>query len=518
MPACPRCHQVFASTLMLCPTCLLDIDELEPTQLSSLTLGAELGRGGMGIVYRAHHKALDREVAVKLLSGDTSWHQDFHRRLQREARILARLDHTNIVKVFDAGEDREHLFIAMELVDGRPLSELLPLSMDEALRVTALVADALAHAHDRGVVHRDIKPSNIFLSHEGDVKVGDFGIARLVNGDVSVVTQTNVAIGSPQYMSPEALLGEPPAPCMDIYSLGVVLYQCIQDSLPIGVFPSIAEPADGIVRKALASAPDDRFKSAGEMALALRSTRKGVGGPHRRWLAGGLVVTATIAATVWGFRPAETQTAQSGELLFRHGERGNTVAIDQWFGSRTNERSPQLGDYLRTGSWDDINQQAVVRFASVVGDGVHQLPPASMVTSASLTLAIPYEIQYADGEANAVYQMLVAWQATDGWGASPWSGGATLGVDLDNIEAAALPADSSERYLETTKVGERITHGNRLQLDVTSIVQAWSDGEANQGFLLQSLGQGGGDGLFMASSRWHNPELRPTLRIRYQLR
>jgi hypothetical protein len=468
----------------------------------------------MGTVYRAHHKTLKREVAVKVITTDIADGQ-LHRRLEREARILARLGHPNIVGVFDAGEEGDHVFIAMELVDGVPLSELLPLRVDDALRITALVADALAHAHARGVVHRDIKPSNIFISYEGDVKVGDFGIARLVDcEDNGELTRTNVAVGSPAYMAPEALTGGPPEPAMDIYSLGVVLYQCVQGQLPQGAFAPAPKPVDAIVRRALASDAGDRYASAEAMATALRLARKpSVLKPrlYAPMLAAG--ASAVVALGVWA--PWNTSETGPQERVYRAGLANSEDTLDYWFSDRVAEQAPQRGDYIRTGFWEGHNQQALLRFPIRFGDAKTAVPNNVRITEATLTVAVPRDIYYADGEANAVHQILVPWLDGDTWGAAPWAGGATEGIDVDDVEARAIAADTSERYLMDTKAGRLIPHGATLVFNITSIVEAWQRGEANYGVLLQSLGHGGGNGLFMASSRWHKAALRPTLRVRY---
>jgi serine/threonine-protein kinase len=198
-------------------------------------LARPLGGGGMAKVYLAHDEVLDRDVAIKLLREQYADDEEFVERFKREAQSAAALTHPNIVSIFDRGRSEGgDYYIAMEYVPGGTLKERLvrdgALSPGVAAGVAEQIADALAAAHEKGVVHRDIKPQNVLVTRSGDVKVTDFGIARAASS--SVVTATSVVLGTAGYMSPEQARGEPVGPASDLYSLGVVLYEMLTGNLP----------------------------------------------------------------------------------------------------------------------------------------------------------------------------------------------------------------------------------------------------------------------------------------------
>ena len=192
-------------------------------------LVARLARGGMSEVFVAHDDLLDRDVAVKALRGDTG----DPRRFEEEIRLLARLDHPGLVKVFDVGEDDDQPYVVMELVGGTTLAELIGRGeIDPALvRSFAIdLADSLAYLHRVGVVHRDVKPSNILLDEHGRARLADFGIARLV--DSTRLTVTGVVMGTPGYVAPEQIEGHECGPAADVYSLGLVIIECLTGRRP----------------------------------------------------------------------------------------------------------------------------------------------------------------------------------------------------------------------------------------------------------------------------------------------
>jgi serine/threonine-protein kinase len=276
---CRRCGARLEATLALCPRCLLGA-ELEPVVLGgTLELGEEIGRGGMGTVYAARHKKLGRMVAVKLLTEELAARPELRARFEREARALALLNHPNIVSVFELGDEDGQAYMVLELVEGGSLERALPVSLARALEIAVSVCDALAYAHVRGVVHRDIKPGNILLDASGRVKVADFGIARILDPDGHgwTVTAGGEAVGTPHYMAPEALAGAAPDARMDLYSLGVVLYEMATGHLPIGAFAAPPREIEPVVRRALAQEPGERYASAEAMrqdlVLALERVR-----------------------------------------------------------------------------------------------------------------------------------------------------------------------------------------------------------------------------------------------------
>jgi len=324
--SCPRCAAPLAG-LALCPRCLLAA-ELPPATLgAALELGEELGRGGMGAVYRARHLGLGRTVAVKLLPAARAAEPEFRRRFEREARALAMLNHPHIVAVHDCGQADGQPYIVMEYVDGQPLSALLPLPPARAAAVVAEVCEALAYAHARGIVHRDIKPANVLLDGDGRVKVADFGIARLIDSEAPgwAITAADRAAGTPHYQAPEALAGAAPDARMDIYAAGVLLYETITGRPPLGAFAPLPGALDAVVRRALAPDPAQRFADAQAMRRALLAASPATPAPagdalpaeERTWIyAVAMLQAISTAVALWAFLVSLTpRVVRSDEVL-----------------------------------------------------------------------------------------------------------------------------------------------------------------------------------------------------------
>ena len=216
------------------------------SRLGRYTIHETLGLGGMGGVYRARDEKLEREVAIKMLASGVLRNDAARRHFHLEALALAKLNHPNIAAVYDVGEQDGQDYIVMELVQGEPLSVLLrakggkedtsgygsgPVDVPTASQIVLEVLDALKEAHARGVVHRDLKPGNIMMTPKGHVKVLDFGLAKLLDGD-TIVTQTLGIAGTPMYMSPEQVLGEPVDTRTDLWSLGVIYYEALTGQPP----------------------------------------------------------------------------------------------------------------------------------------------------------------------------------------------------------------------------------------------------------------------------------------------
>ncbi|MEV2210744.1 protein kinase [Streptomyces sp. NPDC050997] len=257
-----------------------------------------LGEGGMASVHLAYDSVLDRQVAIKTLHTELGREQAFRERFRREAQAVAKLTHTNIVSVFDTGEDdldgTTMPYIVMEYVEGRPLGSVLDTDVgqygampaDKALKITADVLAALEISHEMGLVHRDIKPGNVMMTKRGVVKVMDFGIARAMQSGVTSMTQTGMVVGTPQYLSPEQALGRGVDARSDLYSVGIMLFQLVTGRLPFDADSPLAiayahvqeEPVapssinralppavDALVARALKKNPNERFPSAEAM-------------------------------------------------------------------------------------------------------------------------------------------------------------------------------------------------------------------------------------------------------------
>jgi multidrug efflux pump subunit AcrA (membrane-fusion protein)/predicted Ser/Thr protein kinase len=295
------------------PPSVAEVGQLFP-QLEVVEL---LGQGGMGAVYKARQPALDRWVALKVLPPQTAAKADFSERFNREARALARLSHPHIVAVHEFGQAGGLPYFIMEYVDGVTLRQLVQtgkLAPEQALAIVPQICEALQFAHDEGIVHRDIKPENILLDMKGRVKIADFGIAKLVEGDGAgrqPITQDQQMIGTPHYMAPEQV--EKPHRVdhrADIYSLGVVFYEMLTGELPLGKFapPSrkvqVDVRLDEVVLHALEKEPERRYQQAREVktevetivaardrvAPASRLTRR-----RKRALVGGIVTLLLLA-------------------------------------------------------------------------------------------------------------------------------------------------------------------------------------------------------------------------------
>ncbi len=238
-----------------------------------------LGAGGMGAVYRARQRGLDRLVALKILPPKFSGEPAFAERFAREARTLARLNHPNIVDVYDLGQTGPLYYFLMELVDGVSLRQLMDthsLAPRETLAIVAQICEALEYAHIEGIVHRDIKPENILLDQKGRVKIADFGLSKLLDSRMEAVqlTQPNHVLGTMHYMAPEQFENPLSADSRaDLYSLGVVFYEMLTGELPLGRFPlpsqksAVDSRLDELVLRALEKDPKKRFQNASELRI-----------------------------------------------------------------------------------------------------------------------------------------------------------------------------------------------------------------------------------------------------------
>jgi len=310
---CSRCGTQNKDTAKFCDSCGLDLTVATPTGVrieapeiteidmvrqelnEEYEILEELGRGGMAIVFKAKEKQLDREVAIKVLPFSLAFDKEFVERFQREARTSAKLEHPNIIPIYRVGKSGRVIYFVMKFLRGKPLSSVLAargsLPPLEIRKILAEVARALAYAHKKEIVHRDIKPDNIMFDEHGHAVVTDFGIAKAASG--GKLTGTGMSIGTPHYMSPEQAKAQPLDGRSDIYSLGVVAYQCLtgavpfdgEDSFSIGYKHIMEEiptpPIDThdkrtlfeIIKKMMAKVPDQRFQNAEELVAVLEGGR-----------------------------------------------------------------------------------------------------------------------------------------------------------------------------------------------------------------------------------------------------
>ncbi|MFF4405248.1 protein kinase [Streptomyces sp. NPDC001262] len=305
-----------------------------------------LGEGGMASVHLAHDSVLDRYVAIKTLHTELGREASFRERFRREAQAVAKLTHTNIVSVFDTGEDEldgaTMPYIVMEYIEGKPLRSVLDADVaqygampaDKALKITADVLAALEVSHEMGLVHRDIKPGNVMMTKRNVVKVMDFGIARAMQSGVTSMTQTGMVVGTPQYLSPEQALGRGVDARSDLYSVGIMLFELLTGRLPFDadsplaiayahvqeepVAPStinrsIPPAVDALVMRALKKNPNERFPSAEAMrdeCARVAGTAQATGSPII--IAGGPPARSGAGVGSAVFPPVDSQMPAPG--------------------------------------------------------------------------------------------------------------------------------------------------------------------------------------------------------------
>ena len=345
----------------------------------------QLGQGGMATVYKAYHAALDRYVALKVLHPAFHQDQTFTMRFQREARVVARLEHPNIVPVYDYSEYEARPFLVMKYIEGDTLKARLnkgPLTSEEIERVVNSVGSALAYAHRQGILHRDIKPSNVMIAADGTMYLADFGLARIAEAGESTMSSDSI-MGTPQYISPEQAMGKKDLDAgTDIYSFGVMLYEMVVGQvpfsadtpfsiihdhiytplpLPIKVNPKVPEPVQRVLLKALAKDRLDRYESTEELIEAFKDA----------WLEAGIPMQGTAIT----MRPGTLKTDRTN----------SKKQIAAPAASESKKRSPWM--------WVSVALVALlclaVAFAAVLRNRAALLVEATSVPTVSLNTATP---------------------------------------------------------------------------------------------------------------------------------
>ncbi len=323
---------------------LTEEEDLVDRTLGGFRIASRLGRGAVGTVYLAEQVVLRRPVALKVLSGARAGNKEYLARFNREARAVARLVHPNAVQVYDVGEAEGYHYIALEYIDGESLSELLErrgrLPWRAALEITRQAASSLARAHEMGIVHRDIKPENLMLSRRGEVKVADFGLARL--GDDPAITHHGTILGTPFYMSPEQAQGKPAGPPADLYSLGCTLYHMLVGHPPFEALTAldvvhmhatvaprppreeisdIPEMVNGLVLKLMSKEPAGRPASADRLVEIICDVRR-----QAERVAPEVEAGKPARAGAGAFNPEETAIIR--EILGPEGRTYKRVSVD----------------------------------------------------------------------------------------------------------------------------------------------------------------------------------------------
>ena len=360
---CPKCHGENKEDSHFCSNCAMPLGKLGPEQASltktletpvhilkagSLIAGKyrileEIGRGGMGIVYKVEDTQLKRTAALKFLSPDSTAIPSREKRLAQEARTASALNHPNICTIYEVGEAGGNSYIAMEYVEGRPLDRMIPpggMPPDEVLRFGGQIVEAFEHAHERGVIHRDLKTANVMITPAGRVKVLDFGLAkRLVTEELGEATRSQLSLteegmiaGTLPYLAPETLQGNPADARSDIWALGVVLYEMAAGARPFegrtgfeltsAILRDAPAPVptrtpaglSAVIRKCLEKDVEKRFQTVSEVRAALQTEDLSVKG-RRRWglwiLAG--VVLCVAAALIFKLAPRGGERPETGK-------------------------------------------------------------------------------------------------------------------------------------------------------------------------------------------------------------
>ncbi|MCC7010206.1 MAG: serine/threonine protein kinase [Acidobacteria bacterium] len=389
-----------------------------PSKIGRYEILELVGRGGMGVLYRAHDPMLERDVALKMMLVDFTNDPAARGRFEREAKAVARLQHRNVVTIHELGDAEGAPYIVMEFLSGKDLDALLrsdqPLSLAQKLDIAAQVCDGLAYAHEQGIVHRDIKPGNIRVLEDGTVKILDFGIAKFAVGSA---TQTGSILGTPSYMSPEQIMGQPVDGRADLFSVGVLLYELLSGRKPFAgdaptavvyqimhvdppalseLVPDLPDALYAIVDRALQKNPNERYSRASEMAADLQMTKMMLDLPLNQAGASSAEGTGKLHATVLRER---TATGAQQPIL---NAKMRPSAVEAAADAAPRQRAAESGSRpLVIGAVAAV-VIAVAAGAYVMSRGTAETPPAAgPAPSASPASSAPTEPSAASGPAPA---------------------------------------------------------------------------------------------------------------------
>jgi eukaryotic-like serine/threonine-protein kinase len=377
---------------------------MEQPKLGRYAILSELGRGAMGVVYKATDSVLERTVAIKTVNMNLTPEEakGYEARFYQEARSAGSLNHPNIVTIYDVGRVNDVVFMAMEFIEGVELRSLFaegrPLPVTQAISIAAQVAEGLGYAHDHGIVHRDIKPANIMVMPSGPVKITDFGIARM-RASSHELTQTGMMLGSPKYMSPEQVIGKRADHRSDIFSLGVILYEMLCGATPFNgenvtalmyqivnfappapstVNSAVPELLDYIVAKMLAKPIDERYQGGNEVSRDLRQCEQQLG----------VSVSSTHPGRPVAVASGGLASGAQPELVLTHAEaKVMAQTVSRTRGVDAAEAAPEIAAPPARGvshSFDSL--EATQRLAVLIGSAAATTPLAPKATTATTTL------------------------------------------------------------------------------------------------------------------------------------